>query len=412
MDYFLYRNNILFAEDVSLDVILKKVKTPVYIYSKKTILRHFNQIKKAFAEINPLICYSVKANSNIAILKILKKAGAGFDIVSGGELYRVLKIKSSPDKIVFAGVGKSPEEIEFALKSKIFMFNCESLPEIKLINQISKKLNKKTNIAVRINPDVEADTHKYITTGKKHTKFGISIDYLIKNLSFIKNLENINFIGIHFHIGSQITSVHPYIKAVKKTIKLIRDLRSYGFNIRYLNIGGGFGIIYKKERPPLPDELARRVIPAFKKHNLKLIMEPGRYIVGNAGILITKVLYIKETELKKFVIVDAGMNTLIRPTLYEAYHEILNLHFTKKKMKADVVGPVCETGDFFALNRSIPYFKQGDYLIIKSAGAYGMSMASRYNSRPLPAEVLVDNNKWKIIRKPENYRDLIRNERV
>lgn len=395
MDYFSYKNNLLYAEDVNILNITKKIKTPFYLYSKKTILRHFFQIKDAFKEIQPLICFSIKSNANPKVLKTLKKAGSGFDIVSGGELKKALKAGVSGQKIVFAGIGKTSEEIKKAIKSNIFMFNCESSNEILLINKIAEQLKKKITIAIRINPDIIPQTHKYITTGKKETKFGISI-YEIKNvLKILKQCSNISLKGIHFHIGSQITEVSPYIKAIKKILNLIKEIQKHHFVIEYLNIGGGLGIIYKNEKPQTPDEFARKIIPLIKNKNLKLILEPGRYIVGNAGVLITKVIYIKKSLNKTFVIVDAGMNTLIRPSLYEAYHEIIPLKQTKHKFKVDVVGPICETGDFFAKNRLIGKVCENNYLAIKSAGAYGRVMASTYNARPLPPEVMVSGKKFR-----------------
>ena len=404
MDYFNYRNNELFAEDVALTEILKKVKTPFYVYSKKTLLRHFNQIKEAFKELNPLICFAVKSNSNIDILKILKEEGAGFDIVSGGELYLLKKIKALPDKIVFAGVGKSEEEIKDAIKYGILLFNCESLPEIELINKIAKR---KVNIALRINPDVVPKTHKYITTGKKDTKFGISIYELNNILKEIKKFENINLIGIHFHLGSQILEPFPYIVALKKILNSLKIFEYYNYRIEYLNIGGGFGAIYKNEEPMLPYQLANKIVPLIK-NRFKLIMEPGRYIVANAGILVTKVLFVKKSLNKTFVIVDAGMNTLIRPTLYNAYHHIIPvIKKSNEKFKVDVVGPICETGDYFAKDRVIPKVESGDFLVIKTAGAYGRVMASNYNARPLQAEILVDNDKFFISRKAQSYKDLL-----
>lgn len=408
MDYFGYRDNILYAEDVNLLDVVKKVKTPFYVYSKKTILHHFNQIKDAFSHLNPLICFSVKSNSNLEILKILKKAGAGFDIVSGGELYLVRKIKAKPETIVFAGVGKTKEEIEYAIRIGIFMFNCESIPEIQLINRLAIQKNRVVNIAIRINPDIIPKTHKYITTGKKETKFGISI-YEIENIiKVLKKCSNLNLIGLHFHIGSQITETTPYIKAVKKILKVLKKFRSAGYNIQYLNIGGGLGIIYKDEKPSLPAKLAEDIIPYIKKENLKLIIEPGRYIVGNAGILVTKVIYVKRSLNKIFVIVDTGMNTLIRPTLYEAYHQILPLIKRERKFKVDIVGPICETGDFFARDRIIPKVSEDEFIAVKSTGAYGMVMASRYNARPLPAEIIVSGKRFFIARKAEKYKDLIK----
>ncbi len=377
--------------------IAKKIQTPFYLYSKKTMLHHFNQIRDAFKEMNPLICFSVKSNSNRSLLKILHKNGCGFDLVSGWELKKVLKAGADPGKIVFAGVGKTEEEIVWALKKNIFMFNCESINEIKLINQIAGSYHRSISIAIRINPDITPKTHKHIITGKKETKFGISIYEIPKIAREMKQLKNINLVGVHFHIGSQIIEVKPYLEAIHKVLKVIDDLRKSGFNIEYLNMGGGLGIIYKNERPATPYEFAAQIIPLIKNKSLKLIMEPGRYIIGNAGILVTKITYIKKSLNKTFVIVDAGMNTLIRPALYEAYHEIWPLNKRTKLLKADVVGPICETGDFFALDRKISLVEEGEYLAIKSAGAYGMAMASLYNSRPFPKEVLVDNNKFKLI---------------
>lgn len=393
MDYFNYRNNNLFAEEIKVSDITGKIQTPFYLYSKKTILRHFNQIKNAFKSIDHLICFSVKSNNNKHVLKTLRKAGSGFDLVSGWELKMALKAGADPKKIVFAGVGKTEEEIRWALKANILMFNCESTNEILLINKIAAELNRSVDIAIRINPDIIPKTHKYITTGKKETKFGISIYEIDKMIKVLKKCKVINLKGIHFHIGSQITEVTPYIKTIKKILSLIDQLHTHQFPIEYLNIGGGLGIIYKNEKPQTPEQFAKKVIPLIKNKNLKLILEPGRYIVGNAGILVTKVIYIKKSLNRTFVIVDAGMNTLIRPSLYQAYHEIVPIKKSKKKFKVDIVGPICETGDFFAKDRSIQVVNENDYLAIMSAGAYSYVMASTYNGRPLPKEMMVDRKK-------------------
>jgi len=397
MDHFQYKNNYLHAENVNILDITKTIKTPFYVYSKKTILRHFHQLKEAFEKIDTLVCFSIKSNSNSEILKILKKAGAGFDIVSAWEGKKAVNSGADPGKIVFAGVGKTEEELTWALKTGIFMFNCESTNEIQALNKIAKRMKKIVKIAIRINPDIMPQTHQYVITGKKETKFGISIYEINKILRILKQCCNIKLKALHFHIGSQIIESTPYINTIKKMLTLIKDLRKKRYDIEYLNIGGGLGIIYKNEKPQTPQQFGREVIPLLKKKNLKLIMEPGRYIVGNAGILVTKVIYIKKSLNKTFVIVDAGMNSLIRPSLYQAYHEIVPVKYNKKKFKADVVGPICETGDFFAHDRLLQRVAENEYLAIKSAGAYGRVMASTYNERPLPLEILVDNSKFKKI---------------
>ncbi len=397
MDYFSYRDNWVYAEDTKLLDVVRKVKTPFYLYSKKTILHHYHQIKEAFKEINPLICFSVKSNSNHTLLKLLRKQGSGFDLVSGWELKKVMRAGANPKKLVFAGVGKTEEEIIWALKEDIFMFNCESINEMRLINRLAYGLKKKVIVAMRINPDIKPKTHKHITTGTKETKFGISIYKIPGMIKSITELKNIELKGIHFHIGSQIVDVNPYIETIVKILRIVEDLRKSGFNIEFLNIGGGLGIIYKNEKPTTPQEFANRIIPLIRYKNLQLIMEPGRYIIGNAGILVTKVTYVKKSLNKTFVIVDAGMNTLIRPALYDAYHEVWPLMKRNKKFVVDIVGPICETSDFFALNRRMPVVEENEYIAIKSAGAYGMVMASLYNSRPWPKEVLVDKTRFKII---------------
>ncbi|MBI4844966.1 MAG: diaminopimelate decarboxylase [Candidatus Omnitrophica bacterium] len=414
MHDFKLKNNKLFCENVPVEKIAGEVGTPAYVYSERTLLDHFNKLKKAFAKIQPLICYSMKANSNLSICRVLAKAGAGIDIVSGGELYRARKIGVNSKKIVYASVGKTLEEIEAAVRFGILFFNVESIPEMQAINTVARRLKKKQLIAIRINPNVEARTHKYITTAKSENKFGIDIQTAKKMiLSYSGEFENIEICAIHVHIGSQIEQVGPFIEALKKSVRLIEELRSKGARITHLNIGGGLGIIYNKERPQTADEYARAVMPLIEKKNLKLILEPGRFIVGNAGILLAKITYIKDTPVKRFIIIDAAMNDLLRPTLYGAYHEIIPVSCAKceKKKKADVVGPVCESGDFLAKGRSLPLLlKSGDILAIMSAGAYGFSMSSNYNSRRRAAEILVNGDKYRIIRKRESYSDLVKNE--
>ncbi|MBU4305977.1 MAG: diaminopimelate decarboxylase [Candidatus Omnitrophica bacterium] len=414
MHDFIFKNNRLLCENVSVEEIARKVGTPVFVYSRKALLDHYRKLEQTFAEIEPLICFSMKSNSNLSLCRLLVQEGAGLDIVSGGELYRAKKIKAPEQKIVYASVGKTPEEIEAGIKAGILFFNVESLPELEMINDVAGRLRKKQRVAVRINPDVEAHTHHYITTAKKQNKFGIDLkttENIFLNLR--RRFKNLDICCIHVHIGSQIERVAPFIQAVKKAVKLIERLNAHGANITHLNIGGGLGIIYKKEQPQTAQEYARAVIPLVKNRGLKLILEPGRFIVGNAGILATKVVYVKDTAVKRFIIVDAAMNDLMRPALYGAYHEIVPA-IKRKKMTfrtADVVGPICESGDFLAKDRRLPAFlKQNDVIAVMSAGAYGFSMSSNYNSRRRAAEVLVSGSRFRIIRKRESYSDLVKNE--
>jgi len=360
-----------------------------------------------------LICYSVKANSNISILKALVDKGAGLDIVSGGELFRALKAGCPAERIVYASVGKTDREIEEAIRRGILSFNVESLPELENINRISKKLGKTARVAIRINPDVEAKTHKFITTGKITNKFGIDLDSAYKILLLRNNFGNVKVVGLHIHIGSQIAESEPFVAAIKKIADFIGHLQRIGIGLEYFNIGGGLGIIYNRETPQTAQKYAKKILPILKKLNLKIILEPGRFIVGNSGILVTKVLYIKSTPKKKFIIVDAGMNDLIRPALYEAYHNILPLSEPAGRNElADVVGPICESGDFFAKERRLPLLRGGDHLAIMGAGAYGFSMSSNYNSRCRAQEVMVVGDRVFVIRKREAYGDLVRNEEI
>jgi len=410
MHYFNYKNSQLYCENLKVEDLARKFGTPLYIYSYRTLTEHYLKLKSAFAKINPLICYSVKANSNLSILKALVEKGAGLDIVSGGELFRALKAGCPDERIVYASVGKKDEEIAEAISRGILFFNVESLSELENINRIAKSLGKIVRVAIRINPDVEAKTHKYITTGKITNKFGIDLDSAYKILLLGQKFKNLNICGLHIHIGSQITESAPFVAAIKKVSAFIEILRSKGVCLEYLNIGGGMGIIYDDEEPQTAKIYADMILPLLENTRLKVIMEPGRFIIGNAGILVAKVLYIKETPKKKFIIVDAGMNDLIRPSLYSAYHNILALHKISAREKADVVGPICESGDFLAKERVLPKFKKGDYLAVMSAGAYGFSMSSNYNSRPRAAEIMVNGNKAEVIRKRESFEDLIRNE--
>ena len=415
MHNFEYRQGELYCERVPVSQIAKEVGTPCYIYSHATLIRHFQVYDSAFKNIPHLIAFAMKANSNLAILRLMAKEGSGVDIVSGGELFRALKAGVPPSKIVFAGVGKNAEEIRDALKADILMFNVESSPEIHALNDVAASLGKKARVALRINPDIDPKTHPYISTGLKKSKFGIAADRAVEEFTLASSLGHIEVVGVHAHIGSQLTEVTPFVESLKKVITLVDQLKRQGINIRYLNIGGGLGITYSDEKPPLPQELADAVSPLVKDLNLTLVMEPGRVIVGNAGILVTKALYEKIGESKRFIIVDAAMNDLIRPSLYNAYHDIrpvseVLLH--RPKHAVDVVGPVCESGDFLAKDRTLPEVKPGDLLAVMSAGAYGFVMASNYNSRPRVPEVLVKDGEVHVIRTRESYDDLVRGETI
>lgn len=413
MHFFQYHNNELYAEGVSVRELAEIYKTPLYIYSYNTLLRHFKAYDNAYKSYPHIICFAVKANSNTAILRLFAKHGSGADIVSGGELYTAIKAGIPANKIVYAGVGKTEDEIKFALRSKILMFNVESEAELKEIDRVAGILKTKAPIALRINPDIDPETHPYISTGLKKHKFGIPIENALEYYKLANELKNINVIGVHKHIGSQITKVSPFVDALKRVLILVDELKSQGVKIKYLDIGGGLGIPYKDEEPPLPKDVAKSLIPLLNGRDLTLIIEPGRSIVGNAGILVTKTLYLKKGDNKQFVIVDAGMNDLIRPTLYHAYHEILPvLKRKRKKIICDIVGPICESGDFLAKDREIEEVKQGEYLAVMSAGAYGFSMSSNYNSRPRSAEVLVKDNEHFLIRKRETLKDLLRNDLI
>ncbi len=415
MNNFEYRHGELHCEDVPVSRIAKEVGTPCYVYSHATLLRHFRAYDSAFKNIPHVIAFAMKANSNLAVLRLMAKEGSGADIVSGGELFRALKAGVPASKIVFAGVGKSPEEIRDALKADILMFNVESPAEIHAINDVAASVGKKARIALRINPDVDPKTHPYISTGMKKSKFGIAADRALEEYKMASSLGHTDVVGVHAHIGSQLTDVTPFVDSLKKVVVLIDTLKGQGIHIRYLNIGGGLGITYSEEKPPLPQELADAISPLVKDLGLTLVMEPGRVIVGNAGILVTKALYEKAGETKHFVIVDAAMNDLIRPSLYGAYHEIRPLneeaaHRAKRQM--DIVGPVCESGDFLAKDRSLAAVKPGELLAVMSAGAYGFVMSSNYNSRPRVPEVLIRGGEIHVIRERETYDDLIKGETI
>ncbi|MEK6528165.1 MAG: diaminopimelate decarboxylase [Nitrospirota bacterium] len=408
MHYFKYKNSELHAEGIPIREIAGKTGTPLYLYSHKTLVRHLDAFKSAFNSYPHIICFALKANSNNALLRILAKKGCGADVVSGGELFIALKSGIPAKRIVYAGVGKTEEEIAYALKSKILMFNVESRDELITINNIAGNLGVKAPIALRVNPDISTHTHPYISTGLKKHKFGIPFESALENYRLASAMPNIKVLGIHKHIGSQITKISPFVDALKKLLLLARKLRSQGIEIKYMDIGGGLGIPYNDETPPHPKDLAKAIVPLLKNQGFTLIMEPGRSIVGNAGILITKVLYLKEHSKKNFVIVDAGMNDLIRPSLYDAYHQILPVTKNNRtRILADIVGPICESGDFLARERKINRPAHGELLAVMSAGAYGFSMSSNYNSRTRGAEVLVKGKNFFVIRKREQYKDLI-----
>ncbi|MBN1828387.1 MAG: diaminopimelate decarboxylase [Deltaproteobacteria bacterium] len=413
MNYFNYVNNRLSCENVSVASIAETVGTPFYLYSHKTLMRHFEVFDQAFSPIPHRICFSAKANSNVAILRALVKAGAGVDIVSGGELFRALQAGCPPDRIVYSGVGKRDDEIVFALEKDILMFNIESPQELAVINDMAGRLGLRARISIRVNPDVNPHTHPHISTGLRENKFGIDIEQSLEYYRQARELSNIDIIGVACHIGSQITDIAPFVDTLDRLKKLIGLLRQQGIDVRYLDLGGGLGITYNKEAPPHPTEYASALMAEATNLGVTLILEPGRVIVGNAGVLVTKVLYIKEGGDKHFIVVDAGMNDLARPSLYGSYHEIQPvIRQGTGRLRGDVVGPICESTDFFAKNRDLDAFKRGDLAAVMSAGAYGFSMSSNYNSRPRVAEVMVIDDEFFIIRNRESYDDLIRGEAV
>ena len=414
MHDFQYRQGEFYCEDVPLSRIAKEVGTPFYVYSHATLVRHFRALDSAFQSVPHIIAFAMKANSNLAILRLMAREGSGADIVSGGELYRALKAGVPPSKIVFAGVGKNREEIRYALKSGILMFNVESSDELRAIDDVAAEMRTKARVALRVNPDVDPKTHPYISTGMKKSKFGISADRALEEFKLASSLKHIDVAGVHKHIGSQLTEIAPFVDALKKVLELVEQLKEQGIGIRYINVGGGLGITYSDETPPEPKDLAAAISPLLRDLKCTVIMEPGRVIVGNAGALVTKVLYQKASDVKRFVIVDAAMNDLIRPSLYGAFHDIKPVRETPaaKLVTVDVVGPVCESGDFLAKDRAMPEVKAGDLLAVMSAGAYGFVMASNYNSRPRVPEILVRGKEIHVVRERESLADLIRGETI
>ena len=414
MHDFKYKNGELYCEGVPVRTVAQRVGTPFYLYSSNTLSNHFRAFDSAFAGVEHVICFALKSNSNSAVLRLLGREGAGADIVSGGELFRALRAGIDPHKIVYAGVGKRRDEIEYALKVGILMFNVESGEELLALDRAAKEMHAIARIALRVNPDIDPKTHAYISTGLKENKFGIPIDQALEFYQTAKGLANLEVVGVHQHIGSQITEVQPFVDALEKLVGFVNELKSAGIRIQYINIGGGLGIPYKDETPPLPKDLAQAIRPLLKNCECTIVMEPGRAIVGNAGILVTSALYHKDGGEKRFLIVDAGMNDLIRPSLYEAYHDIRPVVEPAKAAEAvfDVVGPICESGDFLAKDRTMPEIHQGELLAVMSAGAYGFSMSSNYNSRPRAAEVLVRGNDYYVVRERETYTDLVNGEKV
>src|SRR6478736_1922062 len=430
MHSFHYHDGHLYCEDIDLTRVATEIGTPTYVYSAGTILDHYTRLDAALAPLDHLICYAVKANSNRAILNLLVEAGAGFDIVSGGELFRVLAAGGNPAKCTFAGVGKSVDEIEYALERGVYSFNVESEAELEAIERVARAKKMRAPIALRVNPDVDPHTHRYISTGSQENKFGIALDQVRAVYERAATMSNIEIVGVQMHIGSQIAEAKPFASAIEKLASLVRELKSK-YAIKFFSIGGGMGIIYRRALESgagkwwqdhrseasafSVHDYAEAIVPPLRDLGIRILVEPGRFLIGNAGVLLTRVRYLKQTGSKKFAIVDAGMNDLIRPALYQSYHEIVPVKQPKtererKISEIDIVGPVCESGDFFALGREMTELREGDLLAIMSAGAYGFVMASNYNSRPLPAEALVRGDKVALIRKRQTWEDLVRGE--
>jgi len=414
LDDFNYRDGALFCEELRVSDISDKVGTPFYLYSRNTLAGHFHAVDQAFAGIPHIVCFSVKANSNVAILKLLAGEGAGADVVSGGEIYRALKAGVDPKKIVFAGLGKTAAEIEFALKEGVLMLNVESSQELMLINEIAGRMGVEAPVALRVNPDIDAKTHPNITTGLKTSKFGIPLGQSLAEYEVAHKLSGLNPIGVHQHIGSQILESGPFEASLRKIINLANSLKLLGMDIRFINIGGGFGIRYTDEEPLTPKEFAGALVPLLKETGCIAILEIGRMITGNSGIMVTKVLFNKQSDGKKFIVVDAGMNDLVRPSLYNVQHVISPVVEQEgaEEVTADVVGPICESTDYLALERKMPDAKPGELLAVFTAGAYGFSMSSNYNSRPRVPEILVSGRKAYLIRRRETYEDLVRGEAI
>ncbi|HUI05390.1 MAG TPA: diaminopimelate decarboxylase [Verrucomicrobiae bacterium] len=415
MNAFQYRGGQLHCEGVSLRRLAEEFGTPLYVYSQGHVVGQYQDLDRAFAGIDHLICCSVKANGNLALLRAVAKAGAGFDVVSGGELYRVLRAEGDPTRCVFAGVGKTRDEIEYALKLGIYCFNVESEPELQMLAAVARRMGRRAPIAIRVNPGVDPETHRYISTGKHESKFGISISRALDVYRGAAQLRSIEIRGVQMHIGSQITKTGPFVLAMRKIAPLLERVRELApRTLEFFDVGGGLGIRYRDERPPTATGFARAALPHLRRTGLRILLEPGRFLFGNGGVLVARVLYVKQTPVKRFVIIDAAMNDLIRPALYESYHEIVPVaeRSARRRMIADVVGPVCESGDFFARDRKVAAVGEGEWLAVMSAGAYGMAMASNYNARPRPAEVLVNGRRYELVRRRESVKDLIAGETI
>jgi diaminopimelate decarboxylase len=426
MDFFGFRDRVLHCEDVPIRALATQYGTPLWVYSQRTLLYHLKQLQRAFAAANPLICYSIKTNGNLAICRLMHDRGCGFDVTSGGELFRALKAGGTGKQIVFAGVGKTAAEMRMGIDADVLMFNVESDGELKLLAKVAQEAGRKIVIALRVNPDVDPKTHAKTTTGKRGTKFGLDWDRITAIGRELIAHPWIQLQGIHMHLGSPIITTEPYRAALDRAVPLIADLRAQGHAIQYLNVGGGFGINYRKQEALGADAFADVILPAVKTTGCRLILEPGRFIVGNAGILVSQVIYTKESGGRRFIIQDAAMNDLIRPTLYDAFHRIWPAEpppgvpappedyeaAIPNTQPADVVGPVCESGDYLARDRNLPAVNAGDLLAIFSAGAYGMMMSSNYNGRCRAAEVLVDGSQHRLIRRRETYEDLIQTEQI
>jgi diaminopimelate decarboxylase len=413
MNYFAYKDNRLFAEEVAISDLAARFGTPLYIYSTRTLRRHYRVMDEAFAGTDHLICYAMKALSNLSVLKLFAAMGSGFDIVSVGELMRCLKAGADPGKIVFSGVGKTDEELKAAIEAGILMINVESAPELRRVASVAARMRRRAPISLRVNPDLDPGTHPHISTGHRDSKFGIPLAQVHEYYAEARALPDLDLVGLSTHIGSQITDTSPFTEAANKVATIVKALRENGVALRYLDLGGGLGIPYQEEPPP-PSEYAAALLGPLRGLGLKLIIEPGRVLVGNAGVLVTRVLYVKETDVKRFIVVDGAMNDLIRPVLYEAYHQILPVERRAGAsiVTADVVGPVCESGDFFAREREMPEPGDGDLLAVMSAGAYGFVMASNYNSRPRAPEIMVYGAEAHVVRERESFEDLVRGEKI
>jgi diaminopimelate decarboxylase len=424
MDYFSYRNRVLFCEDVPVSQLADVYGTPLYVYSQRTLLHHLEQLQKAFADIQPLICYSIKTNPNLSLCRLMYAHGSGFDVTSKGELYRALKAGAAAERIVFAGSGKTDEEIAYGLESNVRMFNVESEAELLALAAVAKSMGRTPQVALRVNPDLPPKTHAKTDTSVKGVKFGLDIDSVVEFAAGVVDHPHVRVVGLHMHLGSPILSAQPYQEGLEKGAVLVRQLREQGHRIEYINMGGGFGIHYRKQEALPAEVFARVIVPRVKELGCRLILEPGRFIAGNAGVLVSRVIFTKESGGKSFIIQDAAMNDLIRPTLYDSFHRIWPVAPMASvpappedyetdipgTLRQDVVGPVCESGDFLAKNRPLPPVQRGDLLATFSAGAYGMAMSSNYNGRLRAGEVLVDGSTHKLIRRRDTLEDLVRAE--